>query len=235
MLSYLLSPDCLSRLVQARDINEMTDILKGTAYKGIVERLDRGHVELENLEKEFIEEDLRVYRKVCDMFSTKDEKSFVCQLMERYEIEELKVILRAWHKKVAIDLNDYIISNKINYAIDFKKILSAQSIEEVIVLLDHTPYKQSLIEAREKFKERNSSFYLEVALDKGYYERLLLAINKLAPADKKVARKLLGVEIDIENINSLIRLRKYYSSSAALMIDVVIPGGEKIDKDNAEK
>lgn len=235
MLSYLLSPAHFERLVEARDTNEMTDILKGTAYKAIVEHLDRSNVELGNLEKELIKEDLRIYRKVCDMFSTKEEKNFVSGLMERYEIEELKVILRAWHKKIPIDLNDYIISDKIIYDIDFKKILAAGNIEEIIILLDHTPYKQSLLEVREKFKERNSSFYLEIALDRGYYKRLFSTIDKFAPSDKKVARKLLGLEIDIENINSIIRLRKYYSLGEAAMQDVVIPGGEKVAKDNLEK
>jgi len=127
MLSYLLVPATYERLLSAKDIHEMTDILKNTPYKNIMERLDRGHIELENLEKEFIKEDLCIYRKVCNMFSIKEEKNFVSQLMEPYEIEELKVILRAWHKKIGIDVNDYIISDKINYDIDFKKILSAQS------------------------------------------------------------------------------------------------------------
>ena len=235
MLSYLLSPAHFERLVEARDVNEMTDILKGTAYNGIVEHLDRSHVELGNLEKELIKEDLRIYRKVCDMFSTKEEKNFISQLLERYEIEELKVVLRAWHKKIPINLNDYILSDKINYWIDFKKILSAPNIEEIMLLLDQTPYERPLISARKKFQEHNSTFYLETALDRDFYERLLITIDKFSPSDKKVARKLLGIEIDIENINSLIRLKKYYSLGTAAITDAVIPGGENVDRDNVEK
>ncbi|MFA6281492.1 MAG: V-type ATPase subunit [Candidatus Omnitrophota bacterium] len=235
MLSYLLSPAHFERLVEAKDTSEMMDIFKGTAYGVIVERLGRGHIELENLEKELIKEDLRIFRKVYDMFSTKEEKNFVAQLMERYEIEELKVVLRAWHKKIAINLNDYITSDTINFCIDFEKILAAQSIEEIIILLDHTPYKQSLLEAREKFKKQGSSFCLEVALDRSYYERLLATINKFSLSDKKVARKLLGLEIDIENINSLIRLKKYYSLGTEAIMEAVMPGGERIDEKDIEK
>ena len=235
MLSYLLNPAFFERLSEARDVNDMIDILKNTPYRAIADEFHRGHIELENLEREFSKEDLRIYKKVCNMFSTDDEKKFIALLMERYEIEELKVVLRAWHKKIPINLNDYILSDKINYDIDFKKILSAETLDEIMLLLNQTPYERPLISARKKFLEHNSTFYLEVALDRDFYERLLAAVNKFSPSDKKVARKLLGIEIDIENINSLIRFRKYYSLSADTVMDLVIAGGEVVSKDKARK
>ncbi len=235
MLSCLLSPGELSHLVEARDVHEMLDVLKSTAYRQIVEGLHSGNIELENIEKEFIKEDLHIYRKVHKMFSTNEEKNFIAQLMECFEIEELKVILRAWHKKIPIDLNDYILNDKINYEIDFKKIISAQNFDEIMFLLDHTPYESALLSAKKKFQEHNSTFYLEAALDSDYYQRLFAVSGKFSPSDKIMARKLLGIEIDIENINSLIRFRKYYSLSADIVMDLFIPGGDSLAKDKAEK
>ncbi|MFA5008600.1 MAG: V-type ATPase subunit [Candidatus Omnitrophota bacterium] len=232
MLSYLIDAAYFKHLMDAQDIYELFDFLKATPYKNIAEGINREELNLERLEKELVLNDLHIYKKVYRMLPTNTEKNFVLLMMERFEIDELKFILRAWHKKIEVELNDYILGEKAAFDIDFKKILSCQNIEEIILLLDETPYKQPLLKAKDKFKERNSTFYLESALDIDYYQRLLGACDKFSSYDKKVSRKILGIEIDIENINSLIRLRKYYSLSMAAMMDVVIPGGEKIDKDS---
>ena len=232
MLSELIDADYFKRLVGAQDLYELLDFLKKTSYKDITEKLSGETVDLERLEKELILNDLHIYKKVYAILPTKTEKNFVAVMTQRFEIDELKTALRIWYKKMEVELSDYVLGEKVIFDIDFKKIISCQHIEEIILLLDETPYKQPLLKAKDKFKERNSIFYLESALDIDYYQRLLSSCEKFSSYDKKVSRKILGIEIDIENINSLIRLRKYYSLSLAAMMDIVIPGGEKINKDN---
>jgi len=232
MLSYLIDANYLKRLTDAQDLYELLDFLKNTSYKNIAEKIKKEETSLEHLEKELVLNDLHIYKKVYGMLPTNTEKNFVLLLSQRFEIDELKFVLRAWHKKMEIELNDFLLGEEVAFDIDFKKIISCQNIEEIILLLDETPYKQPLLKAKDKFKERNSTFYLESALDINYYQRLLAACEKFSSYDKKVSRKILGIEIDIENINSLIKLRKYYSLGIAAMMDVVIPGGEKIDKDS---
>jgi len=233
MLSYLIDEDFFSRLWEATDIYELRDALKETAYKDVMEKITSGTIDLATLEKELLRRDLNIHRKVSFFLNTKNEKELIFLLIQRFELEELKVILRIWNKKIPVDkLEDYLLAQRINYDIDFKKLILCQNIEEVILLLDETPYKKPLIKAREKFKERNSIFYLEAGLDIDYYQRLLGAVEKLSSLDRQVARKILGIEIDIENINWLLRLRKYHSLGIGEILDWVIPGGERIDKDN---
>lgn len=231
MLSRLLDTDYFKRLIETEDVYEALDLLKNTSYKSIAET-GKEELSLERLEKELTLNDLHIYKKVYAMLPTNAEKNFVALMTQRFEIDELKVVLRAWHKKMEVELSDYILEEKVIFDIDFKKIISCQNIEEIILLLDETPYKKPLLKAKDKFKERNSLFYLESAMDIDYYQRLALACEKFSSYDRKVSSKILGIEIDIENINSLIRLRKYYSLSMAAMMDVVIPGGEKIDKES---
>jgi len=232
MLSSLITQDIFSSLLESRDIYEALDILKETPYKDIVEKFSSASQNLSVLEKEFLRNDLNIYRKVYDAIPTKREKEFVFLLMERYELEELKLILRIWHKKVAIKLEDYLLGEKINYTIDFEKILRAQTIEEIILLLDNTPYKKPLLASRDKFKEKKSIFYLEAPLDADYYERLMLSIDGFSSVDKRIAKKILGIEIDIANISWVIRLEKYYSMAMGEILPWVIPGGDRINKDN---
>jgi V/A-type H+-transporting ATPase subunit C len=235
MRSYLLEPSTFGALLEAADRYECVEILKKTPYQGFFSGTDDRGYDLQALEKEFVKYDLGIFRKVADTLSSKTEQEFVSLLSQRYELEELKVILRIWHHKLPVNWQDHIVTGRIAYDIDFAKLVAAQHIEEFILLLDHTPYKQPLLRARQIYKEHNSSFYLEASLDVDYYERLIACIDRFSSTDQKVARKILGIEVDIENINWLIRLRKYYSLGIGEMLEWFIPGGQWIHKDSVRK
>ncbi|MDD4954933.1 MAG: V-type ATPase subunit, partial [Candidatus Omnitrophica bacterium] len=200
MLSYLLDEAYLKRLVEAADVYELFDLLKNTPYKTIAEAAIGG-LSLEALEKQLALDDVHIYKKVYEMLPTNTEKNFVSLMMQRFEINELKFALRVWHKKMEVAVSDYLLGEKVVFDINFEKIISCHNIEEVILLLDETAYKQPLLKVKDKFKERNSTFYLESALDVDYYQRLLNYSEKLSLSDQKISRKILGIEIDIENIN----------------------------------
>lgn len=231
MLSYLIQPEIFLRLAEAKDIYEFSDILKDTPYGPILKTINKDNFALEQFEKQLLRNDLDIHRKVCATFSSKPENYFLSLLTQYYEIEELKTTLRIWHKKIEAQVEDYLLDDKISFDIDFKRIIYAPTIEEIILLLDRTPYKEPLMLAREKFKERDSSFYLEAALDSDYYRRLAGATERFRAPDKRIAQKILGVQIDIENINWLLRMRKYYSLGLGEMMQLLIPGGRRIHKD----
>lgn len=232
MLSYLIEPALFLRAFEAKDFYDFIELFKATPYAENFRVADREKFKLQEIEKGLLLRDLAIHRKICDAFSSKHEKHFIFLLTQYYEIEELKTVLRIWHKKAQVDIEDYILDARVAFDIDFKRIAFAQSIEEIILFLDHTPYKNPLMLGREKFKERNSHFYLEAALDADYYRRLLEASAHFSRCDKKLAHKILGVEIDIENINWLIRMRKYYSLGLGQMLELLIPGGERVSKDS---
>ena len=229
MLSYLLGPAQLSSLVEAADIEELKEKLKNTAYGDVIASLGTDTCELAEVEKALARYDVAVLRKIYFTLNSSSLKKFISLFLQRYELEQLKIALRIWHRKLAVAVEEYVLAEKIVFNIDYKKIILCQSIEEVIILLDDTPYKRPLLKAREKFKTHNAAFYLEVALDVDYYERLLACTEKFSSRDRVVARKLIGIEVDIENISWFIRLRKYYSVGMGDILEWVIPGGDKID------
>ncbi|MFA4992089.1 MAG: V-type ATPase subunit [Candidatus Omnitrophota bacterium] len=232
MLSNLISPEMFSCLLDSKDVYDLLGALKETQYKDIAEGLSGEIKDLRVIEKLFLKKDIEVYRKAYESLSTRREKELAALFIQRYELEELKVVLRLWHKKAPVNAEDYLSGERISFDIDFEKILYSQTIEEIIILLDHTPYKGPLLSAREKFKERNSSFYLEASLDADYYRRLIAAVERLSAGDRAVARKILGIEIDVENINWLVRMSRYYSLGAGEILPWFIQGGDRINKDN---
>ena len=235
MRSYLLEPATFDLLIEAPDQYACLDILKKTPYQAVVTGLPEQNITLAALEKEFVKYDLAIYRKVEGTLGSRIEREFVELLRQRYELEEIKVILRIWHHKLPVNWQDHVFPGRIVHDINFGQLVAAQHIEEFILLLDQTPYKSALLKARQIYKERNSSFYLEAALDVDYYERLIECIGRFSSVDRKVASRILGIEVDIENINWLIRLRKYYSLGIGEMLEWFIPGGQWVHKDSVRK
>jgi V/A-type H+-transporting ATPase subunit C len=230
MLSYLIDPPTFTRLLDAKNVYELVDILKKTSYGNIFAGVSPDSLDLLSLERKLLLNDLSIYRKVHDSLSGKKEREFVSILMQRYEIEDLKVILRLWHSKEPVKVEDYILGEKISFGIDYKRIASAETIEEVIVLLDKTDYKEPLLLARDKFKSTMSLFYLEASLDIDYYNRLTACVGAFSAPDKRAASKILAVEVDGENIQWLIKLRKYYGLNFGDMLEWFMPGGSMINK-----
>jgi V/A-type H+-transporting ATPase subunit C len=230
MLSYLIDPPTFTSLLDSKNVYEIIDILKGTRYRDIFANISPDSLDLLSLEKKLLLNDISVYSKVHDSLSGKKEREFVAILMQRYEIEDLKVVLRLWHSKEPVEVEDYILGRTIKFDIDYKKILLAETIEDVILLLDKTDYRGPLILARDKFKSTKSLFFLEASLDMDYYNRLIACIGVFSATDKRVASKILAVEVDSENIQWLIKMRKYYKLALSDMLEWFMPGGSTISK-----
>ena len=232
MLSNLLTPEQFDHLREAEDVAALLADLAQTPYRQMTEKFAAGDLELEALEQEFMRHDIAIHRKLFSTMTSTDEKNLLFLLMQRYEIEQLKVVLRLWHKNAPVPAEDYLLGENICFPLDWRQLLIAKNIEEIILLLDQTPYRTPLLKAREKFKESHSLFYLEVALDLDYYERISAAMEKLSAVDKTVAKAILGVEVDIENINWLVRSKKYYALGMGEMLPWLLPGGARIQKEN---
>ncbi|MFA5319609.1 MAG: V-type ATPase subunit [Candidatus Omnitrophota bacterium] len=233
MLSALLPESFFFSLAEAKDIQEALALFKGTVYAGLQEgaRISTA-ADLPVAERFIAAEESAAYKKVIFSLPAGREKDFLVLLRQKQEIEQLKTVLRIWHRKLPVAWEDYINKDESGSVLDFVGLMNAETIEEFILLLEDTPYKRALMKAREKFKREGKLFLLEVALDVDYYERVSEAIARLSGPDRRTASRIIGVEIDIENINLLLRSRKYYSQNMSEMLDWFIPGGLRLNKDN---
>lgn len=225
-LSKLISPEEYEKLLRAADVNAVLDVLRQTEYREGLENVGSAQ-DLVRAEAALLGHLILCHREVA-AHSKGAVRKFVEELMRKYEVENLKVILRAWS---AHEATDFIRREAICNEIPLDAILKAETIEEVIVLLGDTPYRKPLAEARERYKRTGSVFYLEVALDKELYEATWGAIGELSPRDRGIALKLIGIEIDILNINSILRSKRYYNLGLAEILGLMIPGGFQIKEE----
>jgi vacuolar-type H+-ATPase subunit C/Vma6 len=161
MLSRLLEPKFFESLVSSRSYPEALELLRKTQYSSVVENADPEGCDLDRIEKRFAGFDEAAFRKVSSVLQPAESR-FVLLLLEKFEVEALKVALRFWYKKPAQDAARFLPDHAIVHAIDYGKIVRAQSLEELIVLLAETPYFRPLARARDKFKEKGSLFYHRV-------------------------------------------------------------------------
>ncbi|MCX6357152.1 MAG: V-type ATPase subunit, partial [Candidatus Aureabacteria bacterium] len=68
-------------------------------------------------------------------------------------------------------------------------------------------------------------FPLETAIETDYYRRLQQAVEALGSSDCAVASRMIGSEIDIRNIEILLRLLRYSTMPAGELAEVLLPGG----------
>ena len=65
MISFLISPDLFSRMLEAEDFYKALEILKESPYyKGALEKTPKETIDLRDIEKRLIKNDLSIYRRM---------------------------------------------------------------------------------------------------------------------------------------------------------------------------
>lgn len=226
-LGKLLSSEQYERIVAAANIEAIYEELRHTEYAHAVADA-RTADDLRHVETALVDHLIAVHREVA-AHTRGSLRSFLTELLRKYEVENLKVLLRVWSAKAEQE-KEFIYRETICHDIPVDSILGATTIEEVIVLLEDTPYRRPIWQARESFKKTRSLFYLEVALDQELYEATWRAIQQLPAADRRIAARLVGIEIDVLNITWISRFIKYYKLALPEITGLIIPHGLEIKK-----
>jgi len=100
-----------------------------------------------------------------------------------------------------------------------------RSLDEIAGVCEGTPYNPIIRKYGPTVESEGSLFRLEIALDHFYYQNLLAAIEGLDPEDRAIALRLVGVRIDLQNVDWIIRLRSFYDLPLETVLAAIVPGG----------
>jgi vacuolar-type H+-ATPase subunit C/Vma6 len=228
-LAALLSPDTISRCASARDLSEFYATLAGTIYEPV---LARPEVALDPrvAERLLVEQEVQWHAELVKDLRD-PERDLVAALLEKYELENLKAALRVREGQRAKDDLRYIIRKNLPHALPYQSIAEARSLDDVLAYLVATPYLLPVRRSLDEYKQRGTLFPTEIALELDFYERIKQKVDKLGRSDKPIARRLVGLEIDIKNISWLVRLKFYYHVPTGDLVDYNIPGGYRMTSD----
>ena len=127
----------------------------------------------------------------------------------RFEIENLKTVLRAVH--YGLDrprtVGSLIPLGSTRWRWD--ALVEAGSIPAVIEQIRDSPYARPLENAMERYQHERRLFYLEIAVDLFYFQRLVRLIESQSGKDGADARRFLGRWIAVQNVVWAYRYRIY--------------------------
>jgi V/A-type H+-transporting ATPase subunit C len=127
----------------------------------------------------------------------------------RFEIENLKTVLRAVH--YGLDPSRARASLIPLRATGWRwdQLIESGSIAAVIDQIRESPYARPLENAIERYQQEQRLFYLEIALDLFYFQKLVRLIESQSGKDAADARRFLGRSIAVQNLLWAYRYRIY--------------------------
>ncbi|NTU72176.1 MAG: V-type ATPase subunit [Coriobacteriia bacterium] len=209
MRSHLLPLSFYERLIEAPDLNQVVKELMDTSYSGDLEdQLVHGRTAAV-IDEALKHNMIRAYRKVLK-FLHPNARMLLSTLLGRWDVFNLKTILRGAHNHVAFD--DVKSSFFPVGYLSAEELEALSKLDDVRVIIDTMamwdyPYAAPLRRAYPEFSKSNDLAPLELALDRQYAEWAASRLIGEAP-DVDVARRILGMQIDTLNLVMVFRLLK---------------------------
>jgi vacuolar-type H+-ATPase subunit C/Vma6 len=132
-------------------------------------------------------------------------------LCVRHQVENLKVLARAFATRTLMeDVRDYLVPLPAALAADGRALVTAESPEAFADLLPQEPLRRAVAQALDLYRAQPRPFFLEVALDRGYFVELLVRIDALGGEDREMIGPLARQEADAYHVSLAARGRFHY-------------------------
>jgi len=201
--AFMLKPEDYEALLRAPNIHQALAHLRSVSDFGrdVPQTEDMYEIE-KHLANRFVE----VLRTLIESINEEVAKVFLERAFTKYEYETLKALLKA--RFLGVPEGEAVLMapplGRYSGAL-YSSLLSAKNVDEAIDLVPETELKPILKEALREAETLKNPLPMEVAVDKWLYTRLWELTNELKGDDKKWAKHLLGIEIDMKNILALVR------------------------------
>lgn len=232
-ISKSLPDTRFEELVKAPSLDAALALLRDTSFAGLEEIYSKTG-DLKQAELELLKSEIELYRNI-RQYLQHSSAGLVDALLTQFEIDNLKNAIRIYFdrkiRKRSVDSGvHYIIYDNIIHDIAYDVIVNAENFNEIAGVCEGTPYHEIIIKYSPTVESKGSLFRMEIAFDHFYYANLLAAIKKLDRRDRDIAFRLAGVEIDLQNLNWILRFRNFYDLPLEAVMAAIVPGGFNLDK-----
>jgi len=232
-ISKILPEETFNDLAKASSLDDALALLRETPFAGL-EYIYSRTGDLKQAELELLKNEIELYRNIRQYLSH-DSMELVDALLTQFEIDNLKNAIRIYfNRKIRKRPDDisihYILYDRIIHEMPIDIILNAENFDEIAGVCEGTPYSQIIRKYSHTVESEGSLFRMEIAFDHFYYKNLLSSVNKLDRRDRTIALRLTGVEIDLQNINWIIRFKNFYGLPLEAVLAAIVPGGFNLDR-----
>lgn len=220
-----LKDDDYQRLIESRSLGEAVEYIRDhTVYGSAMEAYVPGESDIGKLEILFRTQILEKYEKLVHYLADQYRDLFRVIFM-RYEVENLKMIFRALNRHENLEplVGGFYRSDAFPQ-VDYPRLMMAKTIEEAIHLLQNTAYYRVLAPYASEAPEK-ILFYLEMNLDRIYFNKLGKTIDQLPKDEKQLVSELLGKNSDILNIQWIYRGMKFYKIPPEQLFNYCLTSG----------
>lgn len=235
-MGKLLSKLDYENLLGKKSVYEIALYLKeNTFYRGVIDNklnmndVHRGDLEL--ILKRNIVSNIEDFIH----YFNKGYRDFLVGLLMRYEVEDLKLILRTITRNEDMsDISEKFVHSKRYKNISYEGISNEITIESFIESLKPTLYYRPL-QTLTQDDILKREFHMEMNLDYLYFSNLYKITNELNKKDENLIKKLLGKNIDLINLQWIYRAEKYYGLYPEEIFNYTLENGFKITPKKIKK
>ncbi len=224
-------------MIKCGSVPKIAEYLKqNSGYKNIFSGIDITNLhrgEMEEMIKLNTKQDMKSLLPYLDM----DTRSFLKIYDIHDEVEGIKFCARKMYSKTETHFNERYIRKylMIDGTVDFLLLLEAKNFDEFMAIIEKSDYKEMFLSLKSDVS-RQTLFNIETILDFYYIRTIIKYINKYSKGkENKSLRMLFGTEIDLLNISSIIRAKRYYKMSNEEIYPILFMDGYRLKKEDITK
>jgi vacuolar-type H+-ATPase subunit C/Vma6 len=146
-------------------------------------------------------------------------------LAARSFVENLKVLARGFVTRTPeAEVLAHLVSVPGQPALDSRALLRAESVEAFAELIPLKPLRHAVRQAAEAFHANPHAFFIESALDRGYFLELLARLEALPGQDREGVAELACQEIDLFHMMLVTRGKFQYGLKPELLLSLHVRG-----------
>jgi V/A-type H+-transporting ATPase subunit C len=231
MKSNLLGAAFFEELMAVSDLSKMIQLLMGTQYGPDLEaRLIQGHTPAV-VDDALKDNMVRTFDKIMG-FVSDEAKLLSVTLLGRWDLFNVKTIIRGKHMKLKTEtIVDSLLPVGEMTQVELKELAG---LEDVLAVTDTlwtwgVPYSIPLRESVQEYLKESDLSVLELALDR-YYSQWAAKRLTSRRANYKLARMILGLQVDSTNLVTAFRLLKADTTEMDVK-RLFLPGGVHVTEE----
>lgn len=149
----------------------------------------------------------------------------VAWLLGRFQVENMKTLIRGFVNQTPPEvLQKHLVTLPAELSLDATGLMGAKSLESFIELLPPGTPRRRLSESLARHHDQPQPFFLEAALDCGYFQELLAKTSRLSGEDQTVVRPLALHEANFFQFMLAVRGRFHFDLPADALLSLHLPG-----------
>ncbi len=235
MMGKMLREEQYLKLLKCKDFKSTIKVLKEeTNYGELLVAYDLENIHRGNLEIILDRHYISIYSKFINYFHG-GYKKLIKALFVRWEIEDLKVIIRGKYLgRSREEIEGKLIARSSLNTINYDYLLALKNVEQVIDGLKGSIYYKSLKNLAKGTSEKGL-FRIETELDFVYFAFVRKELKHLDNENKKVGYDIIGLEADLLNLGWIYRGKTFYKIPPEELFNYTIYHGSKLSKEKLRK